>query len=143
VNQIGLKNLHQIDEYNIIVSQEKKETLKRVIYVIELDDFNNSYDYKYIDDKLMYLIQVGRDVGIYVIFISRNIKKVSTILYSLFKHRFIFNIGKNKTNLIESKQLEVLINKGDCIFHRDTSIKRIQTAKLSIDEYKKIKQEIK
>ena len=33
----------------------------------------------YIDDKIMYLIQVGRDMGIYVIFISRNIKKVSRI----------------------------------------------------------------
>lgn len=141
VNLLSLKNIHQIDEYNIIMTQNKKETLKRIIYIIELDDFNNSYDYKYIDDKIMYLIQVGRDMGIYVIFISRNIKKVSTILYSLFKHRFIFNVGKNKTNLIESKQLEVLINKGECIFHRDTYMKRIQTPKLTIDEYKKIKQE--
>ena len=111
------------------------------VYVIELDDFNHNYDYKYIDDKIMYLIQVGRDIGIYVVFISRNIKKVSTILYSLFKYRFIFNIGKNKTKLIESKQLDVLVNKGECIFHRDDYIKRIQCSKITIDEYEKIKQD--
>ena len=141
VNTLSLKNIHQIDEYNIIMSQEKKETIKRIIYVIELDDFNHNYDYKYIDDKIMYLIQVGRDIGIYVVFISRNIKKVSTILYSLFKYRFIFNIGKNKTKLIESKQLDVLVNKGECIFHRDDYIKRIQCSKITIDEYEKIKQD--
>ena len=141
VNLLSLKNIHQVDEYNIVMSQEKKGTLKRLIYIIELDDFNRNYDYKYIDDKIMYLIQVGRDIGIYVIFVSRNIKKVSTILYSLFRYRFIFNIGKNKTNLIESKQLDVLINKGDCIFHRDANIKRIQCPKITIEEYKKIKQD--
>ena len=88
----------------------------------------------------MYLIHVGRDVGVYVIFVSRNIKKVSTILYSLFKHKFIFNIGKNKTNLIESKHLDVLINKGDCIYHRENSIKRLQCPKFTLEELKKIKQ---
>ena len=140
VNLFSFKNVHHIDEYNILLNQDNKELIKRNIYIIELDDFNNNYDYKYIDDKIMYLIHVGRDVGVYVIFVSRNIKKVSTILYSLFKHKFIFNIGKNKTNLIESKHLDVLINKGDCIYHRENSIKRLQCPKFTLEELKKIKQ---
>ncbi len=143
VNELGIKKMHQIDEYNILMIQEKKQPMKRLVYVIELDDFNNKHDYRYIDDKIMYLIQVGRDLGVYVIFISRNIKKVSSILYSLFKYRFIFNIGKNQTNLIESKHLEVLISKGDCIFQRESTLKRIQTPKFSIEEFKKIKNEVK
>jgi hypothetical protein len=51
------------------------------------------------------------------------------------------NIGKNKTNLIESKQLDVLTNKGDCVFHRDANLKRIQCPKITLEEYKKIKQD--
>lgn len=142
VNELSLKNIHQIDEYNLIMEQEKKDKLNRVIYVIQLDDYNNFYDYKFIDDKLLYITQVGRDIGVYVIFISRNIEKVTTVLYSLFKYKFIFNIGQNKTNLIETKHLDVLINKGDCLFIRNNNEKRIQTAKLTIEEIKKIKQEI-
>jgi len=143
INLMNLKNIHQIDEYNIIMDQEKDNQLKRIIYIIELDDYNTSYDYKYIDDKIMYIIQVGKDVGIYVMFISRNIKKVSTILFSLFKYRLVFNIGSLDSVLIETKHSKVLKSYGDCLFYRENIIKRIQTPKFTLEELNKIKQEIK
>ena len=143
VNILSLKNVHQIDEYNVIIAQEKNEYLKRIVYVIELDDFNNNYDYRFIDDKIMYIIQVGRDVGVYIIFISRNIRKISTILFSLFKYRIIYNTGNIDSNLIETKHAQVLNNKGDCLFYRENIIKRIQTPKFTIEELNKIKKEIK
>lgn len=143
VNLMSLKNIHQIDEYNATIMYEKNDVLNRIIYVIELDDFNNNYDYRYIDDKIMYIIQVGRDVGIYIFFVSRNIKKVSSVLFSLFKYRLIFNTGNVETNLIETMHTKVLISKGDCLFFRENNIKRLQTPKLSIDEIKKIRKETK
>lgn len=142
VNLISLNNVCQIDEYNISNFDNKKDKLKRQIYVIELDD-NNIYDYRFIDDKIMYIIQVGRDVGFYVIFVSRNIKKISTVLFSLFRYKLIFNVGKNESNLIETKHAKVLNNRGDCLFFRDSTIKRIQTPKFTIEELDKIKKEIK
>lgn len=143
LNTMSLKNIHQIDEYNITMLQEKKDSLKRIVYVIELDDYNNNYDYRFIDDKIMYIIQVGRDIGIYVIFISRNIKKVTSVLFSLFKYKFIFNNGNNQSNLIETNHIKVLNNKGECLFYRENNIKRIQTPKFTIEELNKIKQDIK
>lgn len=143
INLMNLKNVHQIDEYNIVMNQEDNKILKRIIHIIELDDYNNNYDYRYIDDKIMYIIQVGKDVGIYTIFISRNIKKVSTILFSLFKYRMIFNIGKIESPLIESQHSKVLNSKGECLFYRDNLIKRIQTPKFTLEEQNKIKKEIK
>lgn len=143
LNLINTQSFKQIDEYNVNIENENKEFLKRIIYVIELDDFNINYDYRYLDDKIMYIIQVGRDVGIYVIFISRNIKKVSSILFSLFKYRFIFNTGNIESSLIEVNHTKVLSSKGDCLFYRDNNIKRIQTPKLTIDEINKIKRETK
>ena len=143
INLMNLKNVHQIDEYNIVMNQEDNKILKRIIHIIELDDYNNNYDYRYIDDKIMYIIQVGKDVGIYTIFISRNIKKVSTILFSLFKYRMIFNIGNIESPLIESQHSKVLNSKGECLFYRDNLIKRIQTPKFTIEELNKIKKEIK
>lgn len=143
INLLSIKHIHQIDEYNATIMYEKKEHLKRIIYVIELDDFNNNYDYRYIDDKIMYIIQVGRDVGIYVFFISRNIRKVSSVLFSLFKYRLVFNTGNFDSNLIETMHTKVLISKGDCLFFRENNIKRLQTPKLSLDEINKIKKETK
>lgn len=143
INQMSLKSIHQIDEYNASIMFEKNDFLKRIIYVIELDDFNNNYDYRYLDDKIMYIIQVGRDVGIYLFFISRNIKKVSSVLFSLFKYRLIFNTGNFESNLIETKHTQVLINKGECLFFRESNIKRLQAPKLSLDEINKIKKETK
>lgn len=142
INLISLKNAHQIDEYNILISDNRKGNLKREIYIIELDD-NNYYDYRFIDDKIMYIIQVGRDVGIYVIFISRNIKRVSSILFSLFKYKIVYNVGNADTSLIETKHTKVLENPGDCLFFRDNLIKRIQTPKFTKEELEKIKKEIK
>ena len=143
VNMFNLKNIHHIDEYNILLSQESYNIIKRMIYVVELDDYNNNHDYKYIDDKIMYIIQVGMAVGVYIIFVSRNIKKVSTILFSLFKNKLVFNIGEIETPLIETKHCKVLTNKGDSIFYRETIIKRIQCPKFTKEELEKIKQEIK
>ena len=91
----------------------------------------------------MYIIQVGRDVGIYVIFISRNIKRVSSILFSLFKYKIVYNVGNADTSLIETKHTKVLENPGDCLFFRDNLIKRIQTPKFTKEELEKIKKEIK
>ena len=131
-----------IDEYNIKMEQQNKEKYKRIFYIIEVDDYNRDYDYQYIDDQIMYIIQVGRDVGIYVVFISRNVNKITSIMFSLFKYKLLFNIGKATSKLVEYKHLEVLSNKGECLFYRDNIIKRIQTPKLSLDEIKKIEKNI-
>ena len=125
------------------MDQEETQRIKRIVHIIELDDYNNNYDYRYIDDKIMYVIQVGKDVGIYTIFISRNIKKVSTILFSLFKYRMIFNVGSIESPLIESHHSKILNAKGECLFYRDNIIKRIQTPKFTIEELTKMKKEIK
>lgn len=143
INLMTLKNIHQIDEYNILIEHEKEEKIKRIIYIIQLDDYNNAYDYRYIDDKIMYIIQVGKDVGIYTIFISRNIKKVSSILFSLFKYKIIFNTASLESPLIETKHVKVLSNNGDVLFYRENIIKRMQTPKFTIEEMNKIKKEIK
>lgn len=143
INLITLKNQHQIDEYNMLIEQENIEKLKRIIYVIQLDDYNNTYDYRYIDDKIMYITQVGKDLGIYTIFISRNIKKVSTVLFSLFKHKIIFNTASIESPLIETKHTKVLSHNGDALFYRENIIKRIQSPKITVEEINKIKQEIK
>lgn len=142
VNLLSSMNLHLIDEYNIKMEELKKEKYKRIVYIIELDDYNRDYDYQYIDDQIMYIIQVGRDVGIYIIFINRNVNKITSIMFSLFKYKLLFNCGKKVSNLIEHKHVEVLSNKGDCIFYRDNIIKRLQTPKISIDEIKRIEKSI-
>lgn len=142
VNYLSSLNLHLIDEYNIKMEQQNKEKYKRIFYIIEVDDYNRDYDYQYIDDQIMYIIQVGRDVGIYVVFISRNVNKITSIMFSLFKYKLLFNIGKATSKLVEYKHLEVLSNKGECLFYRDNIIKRIQTPKLSLDEIKKIEKNI-
>ena len=142
VNMLSSFNLHLIDEYNIKMEEVKKEKYKRIIYIIELDDYNRDYDYQYIDDQIMYIIQVGRDVGIYTIFISRNVNKITSVMFSLFKYKLLFNCGKKVSSLIEYKHIEVLNNKGDCLFYRDNIIKRLQSPKISIEEIKKIEKNI-
>lgn len=139
VNTLSLNSIHNIDEYNAVNLQNSKEYLNRKIYIIELDDFNKNYDYQYIDDKIMYIIQVGKNVGIYTMFISRNIKKVSTILFSLFEKKFIFNSKIKNDKIIESSHLTVLCQKGDCLFYRDNNVKRVQLPKFTLDELNKIK----
>lgn len=143
INTFSLRNVHQIDEYNILLKQENKKSYKRIVYIIELDDYNINYDYQYIDDKILYIIQVGRDVGVYVMFISRNIKKVSNILFSLFKYKCIFNCGKMESNVIESKHCKVLTQKGECLFYRENNEKRIQIPKFTKEELDKIKKYMK
>lgn len=142
VNELSLHNIHLIDEYNIKMDQEKKEKFIRKMFIIELDDYNCNYDYQYIDDKIMYIVQVGRDVGIYVTFISRNIEKITSVMFSLFKYKLIFSVQNKKTTLIETMHLKVLNNKGECLFFRDSNIKRIQTPKISLQEINKIAKDI-
>ncbi len=128
----------QIDEYNIKQDMDKKVKMRRIVYVIQIDEYNKTNDFRYIDDKIMYIIQLGKDVGIYTLYISREPQKVSTVLFSLFKHKMIFSLKNKKIALLESSQFNVLEQPGEAIYIKETSKKRIQTALVTIEEVNKI-----
>lgn len=139
INEININNYKNIDEYNNECLSLRKKKWTREIYTIVLDDYNNQYDYQYIDDKIMYINQVGRSVGIYTMFISRYPRKVSSVLFSIYKYKFVFNNGSEISKLIEINHSKVLLGKGECLYYRDSNIKRIQTSKISLEEIDKIK----
>ncbi len=129
-----------MDEYNMEQEMNHQKKMQRKIYVLHFDDHSMIHDDRFIEDKIIYILQVGKNAGIGIIVLSRNPHLLSTILCSSFKHKLIFHLknGKDSKYLLNNHHACVLSSKGEAIYMKEMMQKRIQTAYISIEEVKRI-----
>ncbi len=132
------RHVKNIDEYNFSFDSNEerlKNTLKRLNYVIYLNDEN---DHKDIEDKIIYFLQSCKDVGINIIFVTRNILNYSTIFVSTFEKRIVFALKNPQMSklCLDSAYACVLKAAGEAIFYRNGLKRRIQCPKVIVNNEK-------
>src|SRR5690606_10621536 len=95
---------------------------------------------KLIEDKLMYIIQMGRIVGINIIIIVRDIKIIASALISVVKNKLIFKLteAKDSIHLLGDNKALYLDNKGEAIYFNKEKQSRLQTALITQEEINRI-----
>lgn len=129
------RHVKTIDEYNYSFNsndERAKNSLKRLNYILY---FNDNYENKDIEDKIIYFIQACKDVGINIILISRNLENFSTILISSFEKRIIFSLKKKEMSklALDSSYACVLKYPGEAIYYKNGLKRRVQCPKLLVD----------
>ena len=129
------RHVKNIDEYNYSFDSNEermKKYLKKLNYIIYLNDDNNHSE---LEDKIIYFLQSCKEVGINIIFVSRNIINYSTIFISSFEKRIIFSLRNAQMSklCLDSSYACVLKAKGEAIFYRNGLKRRIQCPKLIVN----------
>mgnify|MGYP000999948243 CR=1 FL=1 len=130
-------NFHTMDEYNKALEIEEKENIRRKFVVF---NYTTTESKKVIEDKLMYIIQMGRIAGISIIIIIRDVNIMGSVLVSVIKNKLIFKLNDNKesVNLLGDNRSTYLDNKGEAIFFNKEKQIRLQTALVSDEEINRI-----
>lgn len=128
---------HSIDEYNKAQEIENKEQMRRKFIVFNYTTHENK---KVIEDKLMYIIQMGRIVGVSIIIIVRELNIIGTALISVNKNKLVFKLTENKESisLLGDNKAVYLDNKGEAIFFNKEKQIRLQTALITQEEINRI-----
>ena len=129
------RHVKNIDEYNYSFDsndERLKNNLKRLNYIIYIND---DYNHKDIEDKIIYFLQTCKDVGINIIFVTRNILEFSTVFVSTFEKRMIFSLKNPQMSklCLDSSYACVLKAAGEAIFYRNGLKRRIQCPKLIVN----------
>ncbi|HHU55630.1 MAG TPA: hypothetical protein GXZ48_02915, partial [Acholeplasmataceae bacterium] len=135
----NIKNHHaeNINEFNKNQELEGNQILKRKIIILNYVDNDNQ---KLIEDKIMYIIQMGRICGVSIIIICRDVNIISSIILSIVKIKLIFKLKdvKDSMKILNDSRATNLDNKGEVIyFNKDKQI-RVQTPLISENEINKI-----
>lgn len=135
--EIKKLDFHSIDEYNKAQEIESKEILRRKFVVFNYTNNNNK---KLIEDKLMYIMQLGRICGLSLIIIIRDLDLIGTVIVSSIKNKIIFKLNDNKDSikLIGDNRATYLDNKGEAILFNKERIIRLQTALITVEEINRI-----
>jgi hypothetical protein len=126
-----------IDEYNKTQETENQEFMKRKFIVLNYPICENN---KVLEDKLMYIMQMGRICGLSVIVISREVKRISSMIISLIKIKLIFKLNdiKDSVTILNDNRGMYLDNKGEVVFiNKDKQI-RMQTPLISSGDIDKV-----
>lgn len=130
-------NLQEIDEYNKTQEIDNGSIMKRKFIIINFPDSSNN---KVIEDKLIYIVQMGRICGVSIIIISRNLSYISTVVISILKNKLIFRLGnvKDSISLLNDGRAFVLSSKGEVILVSKDRQSRIITPLITDNEVEKV-----
>lgn len=126
-----------INEFNKAQELEDKEIMKRKYIIFNYQDNENK---KLIEDKLMYIIQMGRLCGVNIIIICRDVNLISNIILSIIYVKLIFKLNeiKDSIKILNDGKARYLDNKGEAIILRKDKEVRIQTPLITEEEINKV-----
>lgn len=137
-NQLIKKHeLQNIDEYNKIQEVNNNQNMRRKFIVFNYPLCDNN---KVLEDKLMYIMQMGRICGVSLIIIARDVARLGSIIISLMKVKLCFKLNniKDSINILNDTSANYLDNKGEVVYcNKDKQI-RLQTPFISSNEIEKI-----
>ena len=136
------KKVNTYNEYNnVIMKNEEGEELKKVICIINeiyISDIEGD-SYKYIVNKLNYITQFSKKIGIELIYVIREHDLVDNLLLSAFDLKIIFNSTNELSNkVINNDNAYYLQGEGDAIAFYKSGGTRIQTPLITDKEIHKI-----
>lgn len=134
---IKKRELQNIDEYNKVQEVENGLKLRRRIIIFNYPKCDNN---KVLEDKLMYIMQMGRLCGVSMIIIVRDISLLGSIIISLMKVKLCFKLNdvKESISILNDTSASYLDNKGEVVYcHKEKQI-RMQTPFISSSEIDKI-----
>jgi len=126
-----------INDYNKSQELEGKDLMRRKFIVF---NYSNDENKKIVEDKLMYIMQMGRLCGTSIIIVCRDITLISSIILSIIKIKLIFKLRdfKDSMTILNDSKATYLDNKGEVIYiNKDKQI-RMQTPLISENEINKI-----
>jgi len=142
IDEINIRNkeitsfdVQEFSEYNRIQEQENKPTMKRKFIVLNINSLNN----KLIEDKIIYIIQMGQFCGVNLIIIGRSASTISSVIISIVKTKFIFRVNEEESFAILNNEIAAsLASKGESIFVNKEKTERILTPYISNNEIEKV-----
>ena len=120
-------NVNTYSEYlkSIEMKEEKNKLPKMLVVIGEIK--NTELDYSFIENKLVYLLQFANKVGIEVLYVSRNINYISSILLSSFDIKLLFKCSeKISKKVLNNENAKYLYGNGDALIGINNNCKRIQ-----------------
>lgn len=136
-NIIKKHELQNIDEYNKTQELENDEKMRRLFIVFNYPLCENN---KVLEDKLMYMMQMGRLCGVNLLIIARDVKRISSIIISLMKIKLCFKLSdiKDSISILNNTSATYLDNKGEVVYcNKDKQI-RMQTPLITPSEIDRI-----
>ncbi len=126
-----------IDEFNKVLENDGQELMKRKYVIFNYNDFENN---RIIEDKLMYIMQMGHFCGVIFIIICRKPKSISNVIISTAKIKLCFKLGtvKDSIYMLSDPKAFYLDNKGEAILLYRENQTRIQTPIITDNEIEKV-----
>lgn len=136
------KNVNTFFEYNnLIIKNEDNEELEKIIAIIDEINISDIKEdsYKYVINKLNYINQFSKKIGIEIIYIIRNDELIDNILLSSFDLKVVFKSSLALSNkVINNDNAYYLQEEGDAIIFYKRGGMRIQTPLITLKEINKI-----
>jgi len=127
-------------EYINKISKDDRqdEYMKRlIIYIDEID--SKESDYIYLENKLIYINQLGISCGIEVYYVVRKIELLTSQILSSFNCKLIFKTSKEiSMKILNNENGFYLHKKGDILVCYKNTSSRVKLPYVSVDEIKKI-----
>ncbi|XMB87366.1 hypothetical protein RJG79_06090 [Mycoplasmatota bacterium WC44] len=127
--RIELFNKHAVNDFNSFT----EEKLKRLVIVINQFDRFFSTNQKVIEEKILYICQVGAKVGVNMIFISKRKNNLTSYMNSVIPTKILLKVHdvNQSLELVDFDYGLYLQRKGDAIIKYAGEIKRIQIPNVS------------
>lgn len=134
---IKKNKVQTIDEYNKILENDGQALMKRKYVIFNYHDYENN---RMIEDKLMYIMQMGHFCGVIFIIICRKPKTISNVIISTAKIKLCFKLGsvKDSIYMLSDPKAHYLDNKGEAILLYRENQTRIQTPIITDNEIDKV-----
>ncbi|XMB66391.1 FtsK/SpoIIIE domain-containing protein [Mycoplasmatota bacterium zrk1] len=133
--------LELFNKSNINDFQEYKEKdMKRLIVVINNFEIYFIDSSKSIEEKILYVCQIGAKVGINLIFITKRKNNLTSYMNSVIPTKLLLKVHdvNQSLEIVDYDYGLYLQRKGDCLMKFAGDIVRFQIPSVSIDEMKKI-----
>ncbi|QVK20189.1 hypothetical protein KHQ82_07600 [Mycoplasmatota bacterium] len=133
--------LELFNKSNINDFQEYKEKdMKRLIVVINNFEIYFIDSSKSIEEKILYVCQIGAKVGINLIFITKRKNNLTSYMNSVIPTKLLLKVHdvNQSLEIVDYDYGLFLQRKGDCLMKFAGDIVRFQIPSVSIDEMKKI-----
>lgn len=148
INNIIEERLNEFKKLNVLNYEEylnyneanetNAETFKRIIIIIDelVDDSTN---FIYFENKLIYINQLSKKVGIEINYVIRDLKYITNSIISSFELRLLFKSSKQLSEkIINNENGYYLKPNGDIIISEKNSGVRIQTPLITVEEINNI-----
>lgn len=139
-------NAISIDEYNNVIdmTSSKEKKIKRKFIILNDIKINNEYN-AYLENKIMYIIQIGLKCGFFIITTTTNIEILSSVILSVFTRRLIFKCSdlELSTRIMQNENAKFLYEKEDAFYVVNGKSIRIRTPFVSTKDIEYVKRSLK